>query len=427
MTMKSLGLFLLAIIAVPAAYGQALDGPMSPAQQRISWAQAAILENGERSQPYNDLAAAYVRRVRETADTRYYDQAQTALEKSLQISPDNFEAHRTQITILIGRHEFAKALELAKAQNKMMPDDVMTYGLVADADIELGNYKEAERAAQWMLDIRPGNVPGLLRGARLRQLFGDSEGAKDFYSQSYPQLPPTQTEDLAWILTQMAGLDLSMGNLAAADKLLQSALDKFPNYYLAIEAEARLRLAQQQPLEAVKLLRQRNHDFPTLESQFMLAGALDAAGQAAEASASFSEFERAARLQIDNPENANAELVRYYLGRGKNPAEALRIAHIEIDRRHDVETFDAYAWSLYANGEFQEARKEIASALAVGVRNADFFYHAGAIAARLDDGASAARFLNESLQLNPTAECAGHVREELEKLRPGAGTSSASL
>ena len=160
--------------------------------------------------------------------------------------------------ILLGRKEFTKALELATALNKKTPDDVLVYGLVADADIELGNYKEAERAAQWMLDMRPGNVPGLLRGARLRRLFGDAEGAMDFYNQAYQQTPPTQTEDLAWILTQMADLQGSLGNLDGAEKLLRSALDKFPNYYLAVESLARLQLAEQKAAEAVQLLRERN-------------------------------------------------------------------------------------------------------------------------------------------------------------------------
>jgi len=421
--MKSVCLAILAILAIPAVYGQSTLGTLTPAQQKISWAQAAIKENPDRSQPYNDLAIGFVRRARETADTGNYDQAEPALQKSLQISPDNFEAQKTRIMVLIGRKDFAEALELAKVASRKMPDDVQTYGMLADADLGLGNYKDAEEAAQWMLDLRPGNIPGLLRGARLRQMFGGTGGAMDFYSQSYQQTPPTQTEDLAWILTQMADLDLSTGSIASAEKLLQSALEKFPNYYLALEAQARAQISQQKTAEAVKLLRERNQNFPSVESQYAFAKALEAASQTAEADTAYAEFERVARGQIESPENANSELVQYYLGRGKNPTEALRIARIEIARRHDVETLDEFAWALYANGQYREAQKEIATALAVGVREASFFYHAGAIATRLNDGVSAARYLNESLQLNPASECAGHVREELEKLHPASAVS----
>jgi tetratricopeptide (TPR) repeat protein len=241
MKMKSLFLAMLAISTVPALHAQTTQMILTPAQQKISWAHAAMQENPSRSQPYNELAAAYVSRVRETADSSYYVQAEEALQKSRNLSPDNFEAQRVQVSVLLGRMEFAKALALATSLNKKMPDDVMTYGLVADADLGLGRYNEAETAAQWMLDLRPGNVSGLLLGARLRRIFGDMEGAMDFYSQAYRQMPPTETENLAWILTQMADLDLFTGNIPAADKLLQSALNKFPGYYLALECQARVR------------------------------------------------------------------------------------------------------------------------------------------------------------------------------------------
>jgi tetratricopeptide (TPR) repeat protein len=420
MNMKSFSVAMLAVLAVLPVYGQSSPAIMTPAQQRISWAQAAIQENPERSQPYNDLAMAYVRRARETADTNCYDQAETALQKSLQISPENLEAQRTEAAVLIGRKEFAKALDISKILNAKMPDDVTTYGLAVDADLALGNYKDAETAAQWMLDLRPGNIPGLLRGARLRRLFGDTEGAMQLYSESYQQVPQTQTEDLAWILTQMADLDLSTGDVAGADKLLQSALGKFPNYYLAVESEASVRMAQQKSGDAVNLLRARNQNFPTLESKYALAKAFDAAGQAKEADDAFADFERTARMRIDSRENANLELIQYYLGRGEKPAEALRIAQIEIARRQDVETIDSYAWALSMNGQYRKAQNEMAAALAVGVRDASFFYHAGAIAARLNDTASAARYLNESLQLNSSSECAGLAREELSKLSPAS-------
>ena len=423
--MKSFRLaILIALVAAPA-YAQAPLSVSTPAQQGIAWAEAAIKENPDRGQTYNDLALAYIRRVRETSDANYYDQAQTALQKSLQITPDNFEARKAEVVILLGRKEFAGALERATALNKKTPDDVLVYGLVADADIELGNYKKGERAAQWMLDMRPGNVPGLLRGARLRRLFGDAEGAMDFYNQAYQQTPPTQTEDLAWILTQMADLQDSIGNVDGAERLLRSALDRFPDYYLAIESLARLKIAERKAAEAVHLLRQRNEKFPTLGSEYALARALESAGQQAAADAAFAAFERAARQRIEEPENADVALVHYYLGRGKNPGEALRIARIEVARRHDVVSLDTYAWALSVNGHYREAQSEIGKALAVGVQDAALFYHAGAIAAQMNDETSAASYLNKSLQLNPSSEIAAAAREELQKLAPASAASAA--
>jgi tetratricopeptide (TPR) repeat protein len=416
-------LAVLSLLVAPIVCAQAPRNTATPAQQKISWAEAAIKTHPDHNQPYNDLAVAYAQRVRETADPSYYAQAEIALQKSFQITPDNLEGQKARLMILLGRGEFAQALGLAKGLNKKTPDDVLLYGFVADAGIGLGDYGDAEEAAQWMLDIRPGNVPGLLRGATLRRLYGDAHGATDFFSQAYQQMAPTQTEDLAWTLTQMADLQLSTGDIEGAEKLLHSALQQFPGYYAALEDLARVQTAGQHYSEAVDLLRQRNEKFPTAASRYALAEALERAGQTTEAGLAYTDFATAARPLIDGSKNANQELISYYLGRGHDAAEALRIAQLEITKRHDVNTLDAYAWALCGNGRYEEAQKQIAVALAVGVREARMFYHAGVIAAKLHDDAAAARYLNQSVELNPSSESAAAAREALQKLVPTSATA----
>jgi Tfp pilus assembly protein PilF len=273
------------------------------------------------------------------------------------------------------------------------------------------------------LDIRPGNVPGLLRGAALRRLYGDAPGAKDFFSQAYQQMAPTQTEELAWTLTEMADLQLSTGDIAGSERLLHSALQQFPGYYAAVEELARVQTARQRYSEAVDLLRQRNQKLPTAASRYALAQALQRAGQATEAGSAYADFAATARPLINSSENANEELISYYLEREHNPAEAFRIAQLEITKRHDVHTLDAYAWALCANGRYEEAQKQIAAALVVGVREARMFYHAGVIAAKLHDDASAARYLNQSVELNPLSESAAAAREAFRKLMPTSATA----
>jgi tetratricopeptide (TPR) repeat protein len=421
--MKTFGLAVLSLMVAPVVGAQAPRNPATPAQQKISWAEAATKAHPDHSQPYNDLAVAYVQRVRETADPGYYDQAETVLQKSFQITPDNLEGQKARLMILLGRGEFGQALGLAKMLNKKTPDDVLLYGLVADAAIGVGDYRDAEEAAQWMLDMRPGNVPGLLRGAALRRLYGDAAGATVFFSQAYQQMAPTQTEERAWTLTEMADLQLSTGDIDGAEKLLHSALQQFPGYYAVLEDLARIRTARRHYSEAVGLLRQRNEKFPTAASRYALAQALERAGLTREADLSYMDFETTARALIDGSDNANEELIFHYLGRAHNPTEALRIARLEITKRHDVNTLDAYAWALFGNAQYEEAQKQIASALAVGVREARMFYHAGVIAAKLHDDVSASRYLKQSVELNPSSEIAASAREALEKLAPASAAA----
>jgi hypothetical protein len=76
------------------------------------------------------------------------------------------------------------------------------------------------------------------------------------------------------------------------------------------------------------------------------------------------------------------------------------VARQEYGRRQDVYTLDAYAWSLHLNGPDAEARRQIEAALAVGVRDARTLYHAGEIALKLGDRASAERYLQDSAAMN---------------------------
>ncbi len=373
---------------------------LSPAARSIAEARKAIETKPTQYSGYNLLAMALARRARETSDVSFYAQAEDALKKSLDLAPGNLDGEKIHVWLLLGRHEFADALDAAKALNKRTPDDVLIYGFLTDANAELGNYKEAERAAQWMLDLRPGNLPGVTRAAYLRELFGDVDGALELMDMAYQSTPPTETEDRAWILTQMAHLLIISGKTDKAEKLLQQALALFPGYHYALGNLAKVRIQQKRYDQAVDLLQQRYKAAPPAENLYDLAEALEWAGRPDAAAKAFAEFETKSLLESVRADNSNRELIFYYADHVHQPAKALNVARQEYARRHDVYTVDAYAWSLHLNGQDVEARPQIEAALAVGVRDARMLHHAGEIALKLGDRAAAERYLQDSAALN---------------------------
>jgi tetratricopeptide (TPR) repeat protein len=280
---------------------------------------------------------------------------------------------------MLGRHEFGPALELAKALNKRTPDDLLVYGLLTDAHVELGQYKEAEAACQWMLDLRPGNVPAFTRAAYLRELFGDIEGAIELMLKAYERTPPTEVEDRAWTLTQLGHLETMAGRTAVAERILEEALSLVPEYHYALAALAKVRTAQRRHPEAADLLRRRYAAAPHPENLFALGEALERAGRDAEARRAYADFAPLALRESAGWDNANRELVFYYANHAKKPAEALRIAEMELARRQDVYTLDAYAWALHASGRKREARDAIRRALDVGIKDPDVLARAAVI------------------------------------------------
>src|SRR5579863_3109270 len=197
--MKRIAALLLLVLGTVAGLAQSPNIPaetqFSPAERSIAQASKLIEKNPKDFEAYNALALALSRRARETSDVTFYAQAEETLQKSFEVSPNNFDGQRIHVWLLLGRHEFAAALDAAKKLNQRMPDDVMLYGFLTDANVELGNYKDAETAAQWMLDLKPGNTPGLTRAAYLRELYGDIEGSLELMNMAYQSTPPGEVED----------------------------------------------------------------------------------------------------------------------------------------------------------------------------------------------------------------------------------------
>jgi tetratricopeptide (TPR) repeat protein len=370
--MKNLFAILLLSIAAAAQ-------TLSPAEQSIAKAHAEIAKKPAFFGGYNQLAIAFSRRARETSDVNYYTQAEEALKKAAELSPTNIETQKIHVWLLLGRHEFPSALEAATVLNKKVPDDILVYGFLADANAELGNYPDAEKAAQWMLNLRPGNLPGMTRAAYLRELYGDIDGAYELMDTAYQSTVPTETEDRAWVLSQMGHLRFVAGRNEDAENILKQALMLFPGYHYALGNLAKVRIAQKRYEDAVTLLQQRYQAAPHAENLYDLAEALQLAGHEAESKKAFAEFETKSIAESIRKDNSSRELIFYYADHAHQPARALQVAEQEHAWRHDIYTLDAYAWALHVNGKDSEARKQLEEALSVGTKDPKILNHAAEI------------------------------------------------
>ncbi len=368
------------VLAAVCAQAAQTAAVRTPAEIGILKAQEQVAKQPDYAPWYAGLAMAYERRSRETADAGYYAKAEEALESSLKLEAGNFEALKVGTQLLLDRHEFAKALESATALHNRVPDDVAVYGYLAEANAELGNYDDAVDAAQWMLNLRPGNIAGLTRAGCLRELHGNLAGAVELMQTAYDSTPFQEIADRAWLLTRIAHLQLMSGNVPQAEMYATSALSLFADYHYALGTLAEVRLAQNRNDEAIALLEQRYAAVPRAENLFALAEALDRAGRKDAAAKAFAEFEQKALRESSIADNANRELIAYYVDYAHQPAKAMQIATQELTRRHDAYTLDAYAWSLAACGGYAQASTEMQKALAFGIKDPKVLRHASDIA-----------------------------------------------
>ena len=273
----------------------------SPAELRIVAAKQVLQQNQQSLQAHNDLAAALCERASETGDPAYFTQADSALKDSIKIAPGDYSAQRIRVAILLGEHRWQEALENAKELNHRVPDDLTVWCLLAETQLAIGNYGEAQKAAQWALDLRQGNLQAYRPAAKLREVFGDIDGAIEFLNDAFRRTPDSESSARAFLLTEMARLTLLSGNAVRATDFLTEAFRLSPNFYLALRVAASVEEASSHFEKAVLLLGQRTHQINTADALYDFAIALEQAGRKEEAASAFHDFESQAVAQSEQP------------------------------------------------------------------------------------------------------------------------------
>ena len=241
----------ICLIAVVVAVGSAYAQQSTPAEQRIAAARQQVASDPKKAEAYNDLALAFISRAQETESQDYDRQAAEAIATGLSLAPQDFQLRKTQVAVLLDQHEFVRARDEAKDLHQHNPDDATVHGYLARAYIGLGNYQDAEASAQWMLNLQPFNVPGLLIAAQLREHYGDPEGALEALNRAYAETPPGETAELASIANQIASIDIDMGKADSANQMLQRAEELFPGYPETLKNRARAGVAHSAAKTAV--------------------------------------------------------------------------------------------------------------------------------------------------------------------------------
>ena len=86
--------------------------------------------------------------------------------------------------------------------------------------------------------------------------------------------------------------------------------------------------------------------------------------------------------------------------------------------RHDIYTWDALAWALYKNGQYNEASEASRKALQFGTRDSLLLFHAGIIAQHAGKTDDAKALLSEALDTNPDFHLlySAEAKKQLEQL-----------
>ena len=367
--------------------------------EQIQTLQGLLRENTNDWQSYSQLGFAYLQKARETGDPSYYQKAEEALTRTLEHHADDYATVSAMGALALARHQFHAALEWGERARQLDPDRAYAYGVIADAQIELGQYSEAIETLQTMVDLRP-DMSSYSRISYIRELHGDSEGALEMMQSAVDSGVPN-AESTAWTRTQLGNLYFNNGNLDNAQIEYARTLSDRPGYVYALAGLGRVRAAQGKTDEAIKLLTEATNAMPMPEFVITLGDIYQANGQTDTAQQQYNLVSAIEQLHTANGVDMDMEIALFNADQNRDLVATVERARHAYANRPSIHAADVLAWALYKAGNYEEAKTYSEDALQLGTKDALKLFHAGMIAYRLGENAQAQEYLEQALAINP--------------------------
>jgi tetratricopeptide (TPR) repeat protein len=342
------------------------------------------------------LARAEIEQARTTLDAGRLVAADKALHRSLALDgTDNYAAVTGQGLLANARHEFAQGREYGLRATRMAPDRPDGYAVLADAEIQLGNYPQARAAVQRMLDIAPATA-AYSRAAYDLETGGRPEDAAIALQRALDSA--VTPDERGFVEARLGDLAWSRGKADQAERHYRRALAAVPDHPYGQAGIARVAAARGHTGKALDLYARLVERTPlpqflleTLELRRATGGSRQGSERAV--------LSAQVRMVRADGGPVDPHLILYAADHG-DPEVALELARREWKHAQSVIVADALGWALHRAGQNTEALTYARRAAATGWKNALFRYHRGAIeqALALPEGS---RHLSEADALNP--------------------------
>ncbi len=416
----------------PPSAAQQLGGAPMRAPSKLD-GQILDLQDTLRDDPDNGPAAtmlgqAYMQKVLDTGDPSYYPKAEALFANALEIDSTDFAAMVGHGTVALGRHRFADALSWGERSRAENPHHAAAYGVIGDAQLELGQYPDAIAAFQAMVDLRP-DLSSFARVAYARELMGDPTGAIEAMERA-ATAGASSPENFAWAQAQLGDMYFDQGDLEEAEHRYRSTLAVFPDHVDGLAGLGRVATARGDIAGAISSYTAAVQRLPVPEFVIALGDSLMAAGRSDEAAQQYALVPEMQALYTANGVDMDLEIALFDADRGRNLSQAVTRAQEGFARQPSVTAADVLSWTLYQSGQYDAAGEASKQALRLGTKDALMLFHAGMIEARLGETDVAIDHLQNALQLNPyfSVHYAEQARDTLRELgvEPPAGQTGGA-
>ena len=378
-----------AAITFAAALGlfSALGGSEAPASDGPPSADSLVIE-----------AQRALQRVRTSEDPIHYAAAERALAKARRLDPRSAGVALAHGELAMSKHHFRAGLRWGLRARRLAPDTVRPLGLIADAQIELGRYADAERTLQRLVELKPG-VAAYSRISYFRELHGDLAGAAEAMRLAV-SAAGTKPADSAGLRVLLGQLELAQGRTAAGERLFRMVLASDAENAKALDGLADVELAKGRPRAALARWRRLSAAVPSphyagdVVELSQLHGAPDETRRAIERVRSLDRALVAAGADVDG------ESAVFEADYG-SPRRALAMARRAYADAPAVQRADALGWALTRAGRPAQAIRYAREAMRLDTPEPMFLYHAAMAAREAGRTALARRWLTRLLRESP--------------------------
>lgn len=190
----------ISIFAVTALAATAA-GPLPPELDRSASLEAAIAADPARLDLRYELAEEELRVIEAIGEAGRMPRVEAAIAAAAKHGGDDFILKKFRARARMAAGDWRAAAGLARECRKRMPDDLESRGLLAAAELQLGNQTAAIEEVQWMLDLRPDDAMSFAAAADLRMALGQWDGAMRFLREAIARQqhddPRLKARDLA--------------------------------------------------------------------------------------------------------------------------------------------------------------------------------------------------------------------------------------
>lgn len=342
-----------------------------------------IAEDAESAIDRFMLAKLLFARSRVTGSTSDIDHAERLVKESIsERTQRNYSAFELLASLLMARHEFAAAREVALRADSLDPGNSSHLALLGEIELELGDYQSAgKHFAAIQYDGR--NFTTGARLARWYELTGRIDVAREYLKRAIIKVDRRDDlprEQAAWFYYRLGDLELRVGNVAAAESAFVSGLARNQDDVRILGGLARAALTRGAWREAVDYGERATVTQLDPATLGTISLAYAKLGDSAQAGA-YAHAMSVSALKQPGAIHRAWGLFLLDHGTTHDRADVLRRARKELRDRKDVYGHDLMAWALYRNGQLDEGREEMKLALAQNTQDVMLAEHARAIGA----------------------------------------------